>query len=169
VVDPRLLTAADAGLQRDAIGASAAAGVGVAAGAVTAKLLAKKTGAAVATKLAAKKSFQTAMTLAGKVAAKQGGSALLSALGGVTLCAPSGPWALVCGIGAGAVTWFAVDKAVIEIDELRFRAEMRADLLAAVDEQRASLATSLTTQQAVAIDARLLDLSRRFVPARDGL
>jgi hypothetical protein len=58
---------------------------------------------------------------------------------------------------------------VIEIDELRFRAEMRADLLAAINEQRASLATSLTTQQAVAIDARLLDLSRRFVPARDGL
>jgi len=167
-IDPRVLTAANAGLQRDAIGASAAAGAGVAAGAVTAKLLAKKTGAAVAAKLAAKKSFQTAATVVGKVAAKKGGSVLLSALGGATLCAPSGPWALVCGIGAGAAAWFAVDKAVIEIDELRFRAEMRADLLAAVDEQRALLATTLKARQAAAVDARLFDLTRRFVPARDG-
>ena len=164
-----------ADLHRDAARAGTAIGVGAgaAAGALTAKLLAKKTAAAVTTKLAAKKSFQTAAALAGKAAAKKGGSTLASALGGAALCAPSGPWAVLCGIGAGAAAWFAVDKAMIEIDEVRFRAEMRADLLAAVGEQRALLASALKARQTAAIDARLAGLAqqleRRFVPLRDGM
>ncbi len=164
-----------ADLHRDAARAGTAIGVGAgaAAGALTAKLLAKKTAAAVTTKLAAKKSFQTAAALAGKVAAKKGGSTLASALGGAALCAPSGPWAVLCGIGAGAAAWFAVDKAMIELDEVRFRAEMRADLLAAVGEQRALLASALKARQTAAIDARLAGLAqqleRRFVPLRDGM
>jgi len=162
-----------ADLHRDVARAGTAAGAGAAAGALTAKLLAKKTAAAVTAKLAAKKSFQAAAALAGKAAAKKGGSTLAAALGGAALCAPSGPWAVLCGIGAGAAAWFAVDKAMIELDEVRFRAEMRADLLAAVGEQRALLASALKAQQTAAIDARLAGLAqqleRRFVPLRDGL
>ncbi|QQO56251.1 MAG: hypothetical protein N838_25690 [Thiohalocapsa sp. PB-PSB1] len=173
VVDLDALEWTGAALQRDALHASTAAGAGAAAGALTAKLLAKKTGTAITAKLMAKKSVQTAATLAGKVATKKGGSLLLSALGGTALCAPGGPWALICGIGAGFATWFAVDKVVIEIDERRFRDQMRADLLATIEQQRERLAALLRTQQRTAIDAQLLALGRspdpRFIPARDGL
>lgn len=151
-------------------GMAAAAGA-TAAGAVTAKLLSKKAVSAVAAKLASTKSFQAAVVLAGKAAAKKGGSSLASALGATALCAPSGPWAVLCGIGAGAVTWLAVDKAMVEIDEVRFREEMRGDLLAALDEQRELVAAALRARQAAAIDAGLgalaEHLGRRYVPARD--
>jgi hypothetical protein len=156
---------------RDAQRAGSAAAAGAAAGAVTAKLLSKQVAGAVAAKLAAKKSFQTAAALAAKAGAKKGGSSLASALGATALCAPSGPWAVLCGIGAGAVTWLAVDKAMVEIDEARFRAEMRADLLGVLEEQRAVLAAALRERQALMIDAGLQALAerlgRRYVPARE--
>jgi hypothetical protein len=162
-----------ADLHRDATRAGTAVGAGAAAGALSATLLAKNAAGAVAAKLAAKKSVQTAATLAGKAAAKKGGSVLLSALGGATLCAPSGPWAVLCGAGAGAAAWLAVDKVAIEIDEVRFREAMRADLLDAVAEQRALVARTLKAQHSAAVDAHLTGLADRlgrpFVPLRDGM
>jgi hypothetical protein len=162
----------DATLDRDRLQATTAAGAG-AATAVTVKLLASKTGAAVAAKLAGKKSFQTAAALGSKLAAKKGGSALLSALGGAAVCAPSGPWALLCGIGAGAATWLAVDKVLVEIDEARLRADMRADLLEALEQQRDTLAMALKARESARIEARALaiqrQLGRKFLPLRDGL
>ena len=159
------------GFARDAGRAGTAAAAGAAAGALAAKLLAKKAGAAVAAKVAAKKGVQTAAALAGKAAAKKGGSSLASALGATAVCAPSGVFAVLCGIGAGAVTWLAVDKAMVEIDEARFRDAMRADLLAALAEQRELLAAALRTRQAAAVDAGLAALAerlgRRYVPARE--
>ena len=147
------------------------AGTAAAAGALTAKLVSKQVAGAVAAKLGAKQSFKTAVALAGKAAAKKGGASMASALGATALCAPSGPWALLCGIGAGAAAWLAVDKAMIEIDEVRFREEMRADLLAVLAEQREALEVLLRTRQAASIDARLGALAerlgRRYVPARE--
>ena len=147
------------------------AGTATAAGALTAKLVSKQVAGAVAAKLGAKQSFKTAVALAGKAAAKKGGASVASALGATALCAPSGPWAVLCGIGAGAAAWLAVDKAMIEIDEARFREEMRADLLAVVAEQREALEVLLRTRQATSIDARLGALAerlgRRYVPARE--
>lgn len=158
-------------LERDAQRAGTAAAAGAAAGALTAKLLSKQVAGALAAKLAGTKTFQTAAALAGKVAAKKGGSSLASALGATALCAPSGPWAVLCGIGAGAATWLAVDKALVEIDEARLRAEMRADLLAALDEQQELLRGTLRARQSAAIDAGLQALAerlgRRYVPARE--
>jgi hypothetical protein len=160
-----------AALGRDLGRAGSAAAAGVAAGALTAKLVSKQVAGAVAAKLGAKQSFKTAVALAGKAAAKKGGASVTSALGATALCAPSGPWAVLCGIGAGAAAWLAVDKAMIEIDEARFREEMRADLLALLTEQREALATLLRTRQAASVDARLGALAerlgRRYVPARE--
>jgi hypothetical protein len=157
-------------LTRDTRRAGTAAVSGAAA-AVSAKLLSKQVAAAVAAKLAAKKSFQAAAALATKAAAKKGGSTLASALGATAVCAPSGPWAVLCGIGAGAATWLAVDKALVEIDEARFRDEMRADLIEALEEQRGMLATLLAERQETLIDARLRALAermgRRYVPLRE--
>ncbi|WP_156427500.1 hypothetical protein [Thiohalocapsa sp. ML1] len=160
-----------AALGRDLGRAGSAAAAGAAAGAVTAKLVSKQMVGAVAAKLGAKQSFKAAVALAGKAAAKKGGASAASALGATALCAPSGPWAVLCGIGAGAAAWLAVDKAMIEIDEARFREEMRADLLGVLAEQREALGTLLRTRQAAAVDARLWALAerlgRRYVPARE--
>jgi hypothetical protein len=171
-IDLAALDNVGADFERDALRASTAAGSGAAA-ALTVKLLAKKTGAAVAGKLAAKQGVKAAAALGGKLAAKKGGSALVSGLGAAALCAPGGPLAIACGIGGAAVTWLAVDKALVEIDEVRLRDAMRADLLAVLEEQRGMLAAALKAQQAARIDAGLLrlqqSLGRDFVPLRDGL
>jgi hypothetical protein len=162
------------GFSRDARRAGTAAAVAATA-AVTTKLLSKQVAGAVASKLATKKGVQTAAALAGKAAAKKGGSSLASAmasgLGTAGFCALSGPWAVLCGIGVGVATWLAVDKAMVEVDEARFRNEMRADLMAALEEQRQTLATLLQQRQRAVVDARLKALAerlrRRYVPARE--
>jgi hypothetical protein len=60
---------------------------------------------------------------------------------------------------------------MIEIDEARFREEMHADLMAALDEQRQTLEALLHQRQTQVIDKRLQvlteQLKRRYVPARD--
>ncbi len=159
-------------LERDGLRAATAAGGGAAA-AVATKMLAKQTGAAVAAKLTAKKGFQAAAGLAGKVAAKKGGSILLSAAGGAALCSPGGPAAAICGIVAGAAAWLAVDKAMVEIDEVRLREEMRGEILQALEEQRPALATALKARNAAIIDATAgqiqAGMERIFIPARDGI
>ena len=162
-----------ADFDRDTTRAATALGGGAIAGAAAAKALAKETGAAVAAKLATKKGFQTAAGLAGKVAAKKGGSILLSAAGAAALCAPGGPAAAICGIVAGAAAWLAVDKALVEIDEVRLRDQMRADILDVLEDQRSALALALKTRHGAIVDAGAAriqaGLDRVFIPARDGL
>jgi uncharacterized membrane protein len=140
---------------------------------VTAKLLAEKAGAAVAAKVVAKNSFKAAAAVAGKVTAKKGGAILLTAGAAAAVCAPGGPLAVLCGIAAGAVTWLTVDKVMVEIDEALFRDEMRAELTAAIAEQRKVLGQTLKAQHAASIDATAVGIQARidalFVPARDGL
>jgi len=45
---------------------------------------------------------------------------------------------VLCGVAAGAVTWLAIDKALVEIDESLFRDEMRAELLGAREQRERS-------------------------------
>jgi hypothetical protein len=160
-------------LDHDRMRAAVAATGGATAGVVTAKLLAEKAGAAVAAKMAANSSLKAAAAVAGKVTAKKGGSILLTAGAAAAVCAPGGPLAVLCGVAAGAVTWLTVDKVMIEIDEARFRDEMRAELTAAIAEQRKVLGQALKVQHAASIDATAVGIQARidalFVPARDGL
>lgn len=160
-------------LDRDQFRAKVAAGGGVLAGTVTAKLLTKKTAGVVVSKLAAKQTFKVAAGLAGKVAAKEAGAIALSAAGATAICSPTGPFAIACGIGAGIVTWLTIDKVAIEIDEARFRAEMRAEILKEVQVSKTALALALKSQQYAAIDRMTLliqnTVGETFIPARDGL
>lgn len=52
-----------------------------------------------------------------KIIAKSGGF-WAGATTGLTVCAPSGPWALACGAVVGTVTWIGVDFAVSKADEI---------------------------------------------------
>ena len=103
-------------LDHDTLRASVAATSGIGAGIVTSKVLAGKTTAAVVGKVAAKKSFQTGAALATKTLAKKGSSTLLSAGAGAAICAPTGPVAILCGVTAGLITWFTVDKVLVELE-----------------------------------------------------
>ena len=160
-------------LDHDSLRASVAAGSGVGAGLVTSKLLASKTTSAVVGKVAAKKSFQTGAAVASKALAKKGSSTLLSTGVGTAICAPTGPVAILCGVTAGLVTWFSVDKALVELDEAMNREQMHADIMAVLDEQRQILTGQLIDVHVVRIDrmAEHVDktVERIFIPASDGL
>jgi len=160
-------------LDRDNLRASAAVTSGVGAGIVASKVLAKKTAAVVVGKVAAKKSFHTGAAVVSKTLAKKGASTALSAGIGVSLCAPAGPMAVLCGVAAGLATWLAVDKALIELDESLHREEMRADILEVLAEQQALLNTQLKQEQYLRIDqlaTRMNDaLQKTFIPYNDGM
>lgn len=160
-------------LDRDALRASTATTGGVVAGVASGKLLAKQTAAALAGKVAAKKSLHGGAALASKALAKKGTSTALSAGIGATLCAPAGPVAILCGVTAGLVAWVAVDKTLIEIDEALNRDEMRAEILSAVAAQKEQLRAQLRQKHHARVDghaARVNDAVRRsFVPYRDGI
>ncbi len=160
-------------LDRDKLRASAAVTSGVGAGIVASKVLAKKTAAAVVGKVAAKKSFYAGTAVVSKTLAKKGASTALSAGLGVTLCAPTGPVAVLCGVAAGLATWLAVDKALVELDETLNREEMRTDMLEVVAEQQTVLGARLKQKHFARVDqfaARMNDaVQRTFIPYNDGL
>jgi hypothetical protein len=162
-----------AALERDNLRASAAVTSGVGAGIVTSKLLAKKTAAVVIGKVAAKKSVQGGAALASKALAKKGASSALSAGLGVTLCAPAGPMAILCGVTAGVVTWLSVDKTLIEIDEALHREEMRTAILEALAGQQVELGAQLKLKHRDRIDRLAAEVSaavqKTFIPYRDGM
>jgi hypothetical protein len=57
-----------------------------------------------------------------------------------------GPWAPLCAVGIGAAAWVGTDVVLNEIDEALNREEMRAEMLAALEAQRAELETALRAQ-----------------------
>ena len=160
-------------LDRDKLKASIAATSGIGAGAITSKALASKTAAAVAGKVAAKSSLKGGAALASKTLAKKGTSSLLSAGAGTALCAPAGPLAILCGVTAGVVTWFGVDKILVEADEAFNREDMRTGILQVLVDQQAVLAEQLTQQHYLRIDDMAVSLDaavqRSFVPYIDGI
>jgi hypothetical protein len=160
-------------LNHDTLRASVAATSGVGTGIVASKALASKTTAAVVGKVAAKKSFQTGAALATKTLAKKGSSTLLSAGAGTALCAPTGPVAILCGVTAGLVTWFTVDKVLVELDEALNREEMRADILQVLEAQKALLAGQLAANNYTRIDLMAAEVNaavhKTFIPAAEGM
>ena len=80
--------------------------------------------------------------------------------------------AVLCGVGAGVVTWVLFDKVFLEIDEAMFREEMRADMLTVLTDQKQEIAALLRSQHFGIIDQMTIELQgatkRVFLPARDG-
>ena len=99
---------------------------------------------AVSAAIAAKVATKVAAKAAGKGVAKGTGI-----LGGAGLGALGGSWAgpvgaAVGGAIGGAVAWFAVDAAVITIDEYFSREDFEADLRVMIDEHRSVVRGHLT-------------------------
>jgi len=160
-------------LDRDGFKASIAATSGIGAGIMTSKALASKTVAAVAGKVTAKTSLKGGAALASKTLAKKGSSSLLSAGIGTAMCAPTGPFAVLCGVTAGAVTWLSVDKLLVEADEAFNREAMRARILQVLADQQAVLSDQLTQQHYARIEGMAVRLDatvkRSFIPYTDGI
>jgi hypothetical protein len=158
-------------LDRDRFRASIAAGGGVVA-AIGTPMLARRVATAMAARLAGRQGFQAAATIAGKVATRRAGTMTLAAAA-AGACVPGGPLAALCALVAGAVSWLAIDHALITIDEVRFRDQMRAEILEAVRGVEQQLAADLKAQQQAVIDqlasAIAESIDRVFVPARHGL
>jgi hypothetical protein len=169
---PSLNLAALADLGTDRVHAAVSTAAAVTVGTVTAKMVAQKAVAAAAGKAAASGSLKLAAKMAAKALAKPG-AALAAGTAATAVCAPTGPAALLCGIAAGVITWVGVDKAAMEIEEHLKRDDMRADLMAVLNQQRAAMRTELqavyhgvANAYAAELDARA---QRVFVPVRDGL
>lgn len=159
-------------IERDVWRAGSAATAGATVGVATAAL-SHKVVAGVVAKVAAKQSLQAAAVMSAKLAAKKGGGVVASGLGGGLLCAPAGPWAVLCGIGAATVTWLTVDAIAIEIDEALTRETMRAEILDVLAEEKAALQALLNERHRSLITALAAEIQTAvdgvFIPARDGL
>ncbi|MDQ3027314.1 MAG: hypothetical protein M3R58_12525 [Pseudomonadota bacterium] len=157
--------------EHDALRVSASIASGLAVGAATSRVAAGRLSNAAAARLASKRAYGSAAGVAGRFVNRRAGSLVISAGAGVVACAPGGPLALLCGLVTGAVTWVSVDKALVMVDEFRFRKEMRAEILETVREQKAELAREMHAAHGAAIDAvaqRLhVAVNGVFIPARD--
>lgn len=160
-------------IERDVTRAAAAASSGLVAGLAIRSLTAGRLAPAVAARLATRHAFGSAAKVAMRAPVRRAGALVIAAAGtGLAACAPGGPWALLCSVAAGAAAWVAVDKTMIKIDELRFREQMREELLQALQEQKAELGAEMKLAHAAYVDAMAHALARAvdgvFLPMRDG-
>ena len=142
-ITSKLLSVTGVSLALKAGAGLAAKGVIAGGGKVGAKVVSQKAGVkagakigqAMVTKVASKGLLKSAVALWSKLlikfgvkAAAKGGGALAAGATSAVACSPLGPVAFLCGAGAAVVTWFAVDKIVVEVDEYFNRDEFEADL-----------------------------------------
>ena len=117
--------------------------------AVLAKALAKK--------IVASAALKTAGKVGGGIGGRLGGAAAGAAMGSVL-----GPFGAVAGgVVGGAAAWLAVDGAVVNIDEYVNREDLERELIALVDEQKASLKSALAT----AVDDAKLEALDEVTPS----
>ena len=108
-----------------------------------------KLAAAITAKVATKVIAKTAVGVAVKGTGIGGGAATGAAIG--AFMGPVG--AGVGGVLGGAVAWFAVDSAIVLIDELWNREEFEDDLRAMIDEERHILRDMLRTATRQKVEA----------------
>ena len=156
--------------RRDLARVSTAAGGGALVAGVAVRTFARMAVKTAATRAASRSTVRVATGLLGRQVTKRGGTAGWAAAAAAA-CAPGGPLAIVCGLGAGIISWLAFDKAMVLIDEALFRDAMKKEILDTLAEQRRQLGEALRVQHFSTIDqmAQSLDasLERVFVPARD--
>ncbi|EQB40053.1 hypothetical protein M947_03260 [Sulfurimonas hongkongensis] len=62
-----------------------------------------------------------------------------ASMGGIALCAPSGPWALLCGVVTGTASWVGVDAAMTEVDQAFNEEDFKKSVVMMIDAQKNSL------------------------------
>lgn len=92
-----------------------------------------------------------------KAVAKTGGF-LGGTAAGLTICAPTGPWAVVCGAATGTLTWIGVDFAVSEIDEVLTREAFEAKLRSGIKQNEEAFKLRMQEAYKQGIDKIFNDL-----------
>ncbi len=92
-----------------------------------------------------------------KAVAKTGGFIGGTATG-LTICAPTGPWAIVCGAATGTLTWIGVDFAVSEIDEVLTREAFEAKLRSGIKQNEDAFKLKMREAYIQGIDKIFNDL-----------
>lgn len=59
-----------------------------------------------------------------------------ASMGGIALCAPSGPWALFCGVVTGTASWVGVDAAMTEVDQAFNEEDFKKSVVMMIDAQK---------------------------------
>ena len=62
-----------------------------------------------------------------------------ASMGGIALCTPSGPWALLCGVVTGTASWVGVDAAMTEVDQAFNEEDFKKSVVMMIDAQKNSL------------------------------
>ncbi|QSZ43116.1 hypothetical protein GJV85_10975 [Sulfurimonas aquatica] len=79
-----------------------------------------------------------------KIGAKSAGKAASFVAGsatGLTVCSPSGPWALLCGVITGTASWIGVDAALTEIDQAFNEDDFQLSVKKMIDSEKHTLKT----------------------------
>ncbi len=139
-------------------------------------------GAGVVSMVAGQRASRLAASLASRISSgamitkllgKRGSSALGSAGTATALCAPGGVLALTCGAVVGGVTWLSVDTAMVKYDEINYRKEMKAEVLALLNRQKNDLKIQIKRIHDTALmqvtDQIHHNIDQAFIPARDGV
>lgn len=105
-----------------------------------------------------------AIKLAAKVGTKTGMKWAAAATGGATsaaACSWSGPGAAVCAVVGAAITWVAVDVAMIKLDEYVTRDEFESDLRDLIDDHKNE--TQRAMEQMLASKILAVETERKVV------
>ena len=137
------------------------------------KTIASRSAVKVGSSAIVKSATSAGLKAGGKLGAKaslRGSSAGAAGAGAAVACAPLGPGAVLCGVSAALITWFAVDKVIVEVDELinrdEYEAQIRQELNAMMDEVERDVIHSLDQHQAYVLKT-LLDQQNPDQPISD--
>jgi hypothetical protein len=112
---------------------------------------------------------KTAAKLTAKTVGKAAGKYAATFATGMTAAGLCGPFAPVCGIGAAAVTWFAMDVAIVTADELMTRDELRQDIRNELNKQKAKVRQEMISLKLGGISERYDLMKRQFNIPNDGI
>lgn len=86
------------------------------------------------------KSIMSKMLLKfGAKGAAKASSFIGGSVAGLSICAPSGPWALLCGVVTGTASWVGVDAAMTEVDQAFNEDDFELSVKNMIDAQKDSL------------------------------
>jgi hypothetical protein len=75
----------------------------------------------------------------GAKGAAKASSFIGGSVAGLTICSPSGPWALLCGVLTGTASWVGVDAAMTEVDQAFNEEDFQLSVKKMVDAQKNTL------------------------------
>ncbi|WP_321778991.1 hypothetical protein [Sulfurimonas sp.] len=79
---------------------------------------------------------------------------------GLSICAPTGPWALVCGVITGTATWVGVDAAMTEVDQAFNEDDFQLSVKKMIDAQKNTLKNLMKDSYAQWLDEILTNLKK---------